>query len=64
MRASNSRTSLAKEKESFRGDTHITSMKIDQFSRPHTLLVHLRPKFFHPLEPGRPISNEPPLLFK
>ena len=49
MRASNSRTSLAKEKESFRDDTHKTSMKTDQFSRPPTLLVHLRPTFFHPV---------------
>ena len=41
-------------------DTHITSMKIVQFSRPPTYLVHLRPKFFHPLGIGRPISSEPP----
>ena len=26
------------------------------------LLAHLRPKFFHPLDLGRPISNEPLLL--
>ena len=42
-----------------RDDTHMTSMKIVQFSRPPPL-VQLRPKFFHPLDPGRPISNEPP----
>ena len=30
-----------------RGDTHMTSMKIVQFSRPPP--VHLGPKFFHPL---------------
>ena len=37
------------------------SMKIVQFSRPHpTPLVHMRPKFFHPLEVGRPILNELP----
>ena len=38
----------------------MTSMKIVQFSRPPTPLVHLRPKFFHPLDLGRPISNDPP----
>ena len=64
MRASNSRTSLAEEKESFRDDTHKTFMKIDRFSRTPTLLVHLRPKSFRHLEPGRPISNEPLLLLK
>ena len=37
----------------------MTSMKIVQFSRPPTPLVQLRPKFFHPLDLGRPISNEP-----
>ena len=36
------------------------SMKLVQFSRPPTHFVHLRPKFFHPLDLGRPISNEPP----
>ena len=41
-----------------RDDTHMTSMKIVQFSRSPTHLVHLRPKFFHPLALGRPISNE------
>ena len=34
----------------FRDDTHTTSMKIIQFSRPPTPLVQLRPKFFHPLD--------------
>ena len=38
----------------------MTSMKIVQFSRPSTPIVHLRPKFFHHLDLGRPISNEPP----
>ena len=38
----------------------MTSMKIVQFSRPPPPLVHLRPKFFHPLDVGRPISNETP----
>ena len=37
----------------------MTSMKVVQFSRPPTPLVLLRPKFFHPLDLGRPISNEP-----
>ena len=41
-------------------DRHMTSMKIAQFSRPPTHFVHLYPKFFHPLDLGRPISNEPP----
>ena len=36
----------------------MTSMKIVQFSRPFGPC----PKFFHPLDLGRPISNEP-LLF-
>ena len=41
----------------------MTPMKIVQFSRPPTPLVQLRPKFFHSLDLGRPISNElpPPL---
>ena len=38
----------------------MTSMKIVEFSRPPTLLVHLRPKFFHPLDLERPISKDPP----
>ena len=33
-----------------RDDTHVTSMKIAQFSRPSSPLVQLRPKFFHALE--------------
>ena len=37
----------------------MTSMKIVQFSRHPTLLTQLRPKFFHPLDLGRPISNDP-----
>ena len=37
-------------------------MKIVQFSRPPTPLVHLRPNFFHPLDVARPISNEPSSL--
>ena len=42
-------------------DTHMTSIKIVQFSRPPaTLPVHLRPKLFHPLDRGRLISNELP----
>ena len=44
-------------------DTHVRSMKTVQFSRPppHPL-VHLRSKFFHPLDFGRPISSQPLLL--
>ena len=42
-----------------RDDTHLTSMKIIQFSRPLTPIVRLRPKFFHALDLGRPVSNEP-----
>ena len=42
-----------------RDDTHMTSMKIVQFSRSFTTLVHLCPKFVHPLELGHPISNDP-----
>ena len=38
----------------------MTSLKVVMFSRPPTHLVHLRPKFFHPLALGRPISNEAP----
>ena len=41
-------------------DTHMTSMEIVQFSRPPTPLVQLRPNFFHPLDLGRPIPNDPP----
>ena len=41
----------------------MTSMKIVQFSRLPTPLLYLRPKLFHPLDLGCPISNElhPPL---
>ena len=39
----------------------MTSMKIVQFSRSPTPLVHLHPKFFHPLDFGRPIQRIPPL---
>ena len=38
----------------------MSSMKIVQYSRPLAPFVHLSPKFFHPLDLGRPISNEPP----
>ena len=43
-----------------RDDTHMTSMKIVQFSGIPTPLVHLCPKSFYPLDVGRLISNEPP----
>ena len=46
----------------------MTSIKIVQFLRPLIPLVHLRPKFFHPLDLACPISNELPqpsnLLFR
>ena len=45
-----------------RDDTHMTSIKIIQFSRPLNPFFHLRPKFFHLVDLGRPISNEPPQL--
>ena len=47
--------------DSLKDDIHMTSMKNAQFSRPATPtpLVHLRPTFFHPLDLGRPISNNP-----
>ena len=38
----------------------MTSMKIVPFSRPPTPLVQLSPKFSHPLDLERPISNEQP----
>ena len=38
----------------------MTSMRIVKFLRPPTPLVNLRPKFFHPLDLGRTISNELP----
>ena len=41
-------------------DTHMASMEIVQFPRLPVPLIHLRPKFFQPLDLGRPISNEPP----
>ena len=41
-----------------RDGTHMTSVKIVQFSRPPNPLAHLRPKFFHPLELEPPISND------
>ena len=42
-----------------RDDTNMTSMKIAHISRPPTSLVHLRPKFFHPRDLGRPTWNAP-----
>ena len=42
-----------------RDDEHMTSMKIVQFSKCLTPLVHLRPKFFYRLDLRRPISNKP-----
>ena len=41
-------------------DTHMTSIKTVQFSifHPPSPLVHLHPKFFHPLDLERPISIE------
>ena len=55
---------LIKLETFIRDDTHMTSMKIVQFSTPPrpTPLVQLRPKFFHPLDLGRPISNKIPSL--
>ena len=41
-----------------RNDIHMTLMKIVEFSRPATSLVHLHPNFFHLLDLGRPVSNE------
>ena len=49
-----------KKKKATRNDTHGKSMKIVQFSRPPTPLVHLRPKFVHPVNLERPISNKLP----
>ena len=37
---------------------HITCMKFVQFSRSPTPPVHLRPKFFYPLDLEGPISNK------
>ena len=45
-----------------RDDTHVTSIKIVKFSRPPHPIVQLRPEFFHALDLGRPISNDPPTL--
>ena len=52
------KNSLVSQKK-LRDDTHMTSMKIVQFSRPLTLSVHLLPKSFLPLHLARPISSEP-----
>ena len=45
----------------------MAAMKISQFLRPLTALVLLRPKFFHPIDLGRPIvqfqTNPHPLPF-
>ena len=49
--------SIEKSDHEVRDDTHMTSMKIIQFSRPPTPLVHLPSKFFHPLDLGRPFPN-------
>ena len=38
----------------------MTSMKIVRFSRPSTPLIHLGPRFFHPLDLVRLILNERP----
>ena len=48
----------------FRDDINMMSMKIIRFSRPPNPLVHLNPKFFHPLYLGCPISNYPPPPFQ
>ena len=50
----------SRTRSNIRNDTHMRPKKIVQFSRPPTPLVQLRPKFFHPLDLGRRISNEPP----
>ena len=44
----------------FRDDANMTYMKIVQFSIPPIPLANLRPKFFHPLDLGHPITNETP----
>ena len=44
-----------------RDDPRMAFVKIVQFSRPPTPLVHLRPKFLYPDLEHR-ISNEPPFL--
>ena len=43
-----------------KGRTHMMSIKIVQFSRPPIPLVQQRPKFFHLLHLGHPISNKLP----
>ena len=55
------RTSCTAQKMKFfiRDDTHMTAIKIVQFLRPPTPLVHLHPKFFHLIDHGRLISDEP-----
>ena len=63
------RAGLSYSRSSFTGntlrdDTHLTALKIVQFSRPPTPLVQLRPIFFYPFNLGRPISNENPSLSK
>ena len=50
--------------KNLRDDTDMTSMKLVQFLRPPTPLVHLSPKFFHHFDLGRPTSNEPPPVSK
>ena len=54
------RRELANVVFTLRDDTHMTSMKVVQFLRFPTLLVDLRPKFFHPLDLGHLISSKPP----
>ena len=46
--------------EVIRDNTHMTSMKIVQFSRPLSPFVYLLPKIFCVLDLERPILNEPP----
>ena len=46
-------------KYQLRGNAHMTSMKIVRFWISPTHLIHLRPKFFHPLDLGRPITIPP-----
>ena len=43
-----------------RDDKNMTSMKIIEFPKLSSPFFHLCPKFFHPVDLGRPISNEPP----
>ena len=44
---------------SLRDNTHMTSMKIAQFSKSLSPLVHLCPKFFYPVDLGCPIPKKP-----